>query len=133
MLNIIIGIFFILHGLVHAVMIIPSRDTPGKGIANFYTGFSKTKILNKLNLSLKTKRIIAVTFSLAALAGFLVSAFAVFTGSFPMPIFLAATIAAASLSTLLIIFFWHPYLTVGLIINLAILVLVPWWGARLFI
>jgi len=131
MTKILLGIFFILHGLVHGIMLMPFPEMPGQGLAKFYTDFINPRLLKTLGLSERWVKLLAIIFSLVAMVGFIIVGIALLSSNFSTA-FSTIVLISAVISVLLIIFYWHPYQVVGLILNVAILVLIPLLGHRLY-
>ncbi|MGM0366095.1 MAG: hypothetical protein ACQEP5_06110 [Actinomycetota bacterium] len=131
MLKISIGVFFVLHALVYGIMLLPFPELPGKGMGKFYTTFVDAKLLHYLKLPNSWIRLIAIIVSLTAMAGFIIAAAALFGANLSPAFFKGLTMALAAISVIFIILYWHPYLVVGLAINIAILVMVPIFSHRL--
>ena len=65
---------------------------------------------------------IAITLAVIATLGFVAAGLALFGVLVPFDWWRALAIASAAVSLLLVVIFWHPYLIVGLLIDVAVLV-----------
>ncbi|MBN1122311.1 MAG: hypothetical protein JXJ17_14635 [Anaerolineae bacterium] len=120
-LRIIIGIFIILHGLVHPIMaLVPQPIEDLKNEAPIIGGFWTESWLLGKGPAVKTT--IYVMAALAALV--LLVAGIGLIGSHPWA--KPVLIAGAGLSLLLLLLFWNLYLVVGVLIDLIILGLTFW-------
>lgn len=126
-----IGIFFFLHALVYGVMLIPFPDMPGSGIGKYWSGFVGSKLLGQLNISEYWLKLIAIIVSLVAMVGFIIAGSTILAVGFPNKFFLIITIASAAISVIFLILYWNNYNIVGFIINIAVLIIIPYLYAQL--
>ena len=120
MLKTIVAIFLILHGLVHSILaMVPSPKAPGGGIATFYPGLGSWLFTG---LSEQASKTIAILLSVIATLGFVATGLALLGALVPFDWWRVLAIASAAISLLLVAIFWDPYLIVGLLIDLAVLV-----------
>jgi hypothetical protein len=121
MLKTIAATFLILHGLVHGVLAtVPNPDTPD---ADFGSFFSPSWLLAKLSLSQLTGKRISIILALIAMIGFIASGLALLDFLVPFAWWRALAIAAAVLSLLLFVIFWHRRFILGVLIDVVILAL----------
>ncbi len=130
MTRILIGVFLILHGLVHSgLAAAPIPKEPSSSPGSFFSQPSRSWILQRLRVSPGGVRMIGWLLVVTTTVGF------VFAGLAALGVPLLAggiaplIIGSAILSLLLLGIFWHPWLTLGVVIDLAILVL--WIGRQL--
>lgn len=122
MLKTIAPTFLILHGLVHGILaMVPSPDAPDKGVATFYSG-TGSWLLTRLGLSESTSKTIAILLAVTATIGFVAAGLALFGILIPFDWWRTLAIASAAVSLSLVVIFWHRYLIVGLLIDVAVLV-----------
>ena len=126
-----IGILFILHGLVYGMMLIPFPDMPGSGMGKYWSGFVGSKVLGSLNVSDYKIKLIAIIISLIALACFIIAGSTILSTGIPTKFILVISLFSASISVIFLIFYWHTYNIVGFLINVAVLVLIPYLYIKL--
>jgi len=126
-----VGIFFILHALVYGIMLIPFPEMPGNGMGKYWSDFTGSRILSAANISNNRLKIIAIILSLAALAGYIIAGSIILSAGVPDRIFLITSIISAGLSVIFLILYWHNYNIVGFIINIAILIIIPYLYIKL--
>ena len=120
MVNTIVAIFLILHGLVHAILaMVPNPKDPGSGFATF---FSQSWLLSSLGLSQSTGRSIAILLAIIATIGFIATGLALLDILVPFDWWRPLALASAVISLLLLVIFWNTYLIVGVLIDIALLV-----------
>ena len=128
MTRIMIGIFFILHGLVHAGLAaapIPKDAKSRQG--SFFTHPARSWLLRRLRFAPGATRAVGLSLVVLTMLGFVLAGMAAL-GVPPMAGALAPLVVMASvLSLILLGIFWHPWLSLGVIIDLAILLL---WVVR---
>ena len=126
-----IGVLFILHGLVYGMMLIPFPDMPGNGIGKFWSGFVGSKILSNLNVSEYRIRLVAIIISLIALVGFIIAGSTILATGVPSKFLLIISLIPAIISVLFLIFYWHKYNIIGFLINIVVLILIPYLYIKL--
>jgi hypothetical protein len=120
MLKTIVAIFVILHGLTHSIMaMVPSPNAPDAGFATFFSGLGSWLFTG---LSESASKTIATILAVIATLGFVAAGLALFGILVPFDWWRILAIASAVVSLLLVVIFWHPYLIVGLLIDVAVLV-----------
>ena len=119
MINTIVAIFLILHGLVHAILaMVPNPNEPEAGFATF---FSQSWLLSGLGLPESVGRPIAIFLAAVATIGFIAAGLALLNILVPFEWWRTLAIASAVVSLLLLVVFWNTYLIVGILIDIAIL------------
>ena len=120
MLKTIVAIFLILHGLTHSILaMVPSPNAPDAGFATFFSGIGSWLFTG---LSESASKTIATTLAVIAMLGFVAAGLALFGILVPFDWWRALAIASAVVSLLLLVIFWDPYLIVGLLFDVAVLV-----------
>jgi hypothetical protein len=120
MVNTIVAIFLILHGLVHAILaMVPNPKEPGSGFATF---FSQSWLLSGLGLPQSAGRSIAILLAAIATIGFIAAGLALLNILVPFDWWRSLAIASAVVSLLLLVVFWNTYLIVGILIDVTILI-----------
>jgi hypothetical protein len=122
MVRSVVALLLIAHGLVHLLYLLPRpEDDPS------YPFVPETRWSAKLvGLQPSTAKMVAVTLAVAVAAVLLVSGIALFAD---VDIWTVAAATGALLSLALLLLFFHPWLTIGIAIDVAILTDV--WFAHL--
>jgi len=122
MLKIVLGIFIIAHGLVHAVLAIAPNpsDTDAKPGA-FFTSVERSWLLPKLGLSATTVQWMGIILVGLATLGFVLAGLGIFGVPGLNTIWRTVAVGSAGVSLALLIIFWHPWLPVGVLIDIAVL------------
>jgi hypothetical protein len=121
-MNIIAAVFLILHGLVHGILaMVPSPDANEPVFATF---FSNSWLLSRLGFSESAGKPLAFILAALAMVGFVAAALGLLDFLVPFDWWGALAIASAVVSLLLLVIFWHPYVIVGVVIDVVILVVV---------
>jgi hypothetical protein len=119
MVRFVIGLFLIAHGLVHLLYLAPRpKDDPS------YPFVPEDRWLPRLlGLEPGTAKAIAAALAVATAIVFLVAGIAVIADA---TIAGPAAIVGAGLSLVLLLAFFHPWLSIGVAIDVAIIVTVVW-------
>ena len=128
-MKIALGIFIIAHGLVHSILAIapnPADAEPKPG--KFFTTADRSWLLPKMGIS--DEGILWIGLILVALStlGFLLAGMGIIGISGISTVWRMIAVISAIVSLLLLISFWHPWLPVGVIINLLIIICLLWVG-----
>lgn len=127
MTNILFGVFLILHGLVHAgLAAAPIPDDPSSKPGAFFTDVSRSWLLTGLKLSAPTVRATGIFLVALATLGFAAAGLGVLGMSGLESIWRMAAIVSSGLSLLLLLVFWHPWLIVGVLINVGVIISLLW-------
>ncbi len=123
MLRTIAAIVFIAHAIAHAgLAAAPIPSEPASKPGAFFTSLSRSWLLSSLNLSEKTVRAVGISMVALSVVGFLLAGF----GALKVPFLLSAwpqiAMVSAVISLVLLVAFWHPWIVLGLILDVAILV-----------
>lgn len=123
MLTTIIGIFLILHGLVHAgLAAAPNPDDPDSKPGQFFAAPERSWLFKRLNLGAAVVKWFGLGLVALATVGFILAGLGVLGLLGLGSIWPVLAIASAALSLLLLILFWNSWLTLGILINIGILV-----------
>jgi hypothetical protein len=117
-MKIFVALFLILHGLVHIILaLVPS---PGADEPVFATFFSNSW----LGLSESAGKPLAFILAALATVGFVAAGLGLLDFLVPFDWWRTLAAVSAVVSLLLLVIFWHPYVIVGLLIDVLILVVV---------
>ena len=127
MLMIALAIFLIAHGLVHAGLAAAPNpyDTDAKPGA-FFTSPERSWLLLRLGLRPAAVQWIGIILVALATLGFVLAGFGVFGVSGLTTIWRTVAVFSSCVSLLLLVLFWHPWLIVGILIDVGILITLLW-------
>lgn len=118
-MRIALGIIIFGHGLVHSILAIaPNPDDPDAKVGLFFTSSDRSWIFPKMGLNAGTIQYIGIVLVILCTFGFILTSLGILgVGSFAT-IWRTAAVISSILSSLLLIAFWHPWLPVGIVINM---------------
>ena len=122
-MKIALGIFIIAHGLVHGILAIapnPADAEPKPG--KFFSAADRSWLLPKLGLSAEGIQWIGLILVALSSLGFVLAGMGVLGVVGLRAIWRTLMLVSSGISLLLLTLFWHPWLTVGLIIDALIFV-----------
>ena len=123
MLKIALGILLIAHGVVHAVLAIaPNPSDPDATPGAFFTAAERSWLLPQLGVNASAVRWIGILLVVLSTLGFVLAGLGVFGVAGLDTIWRTAAVVSACASLLLLIVFWHPWLPVGVLIDIGVLV-----------
>jgi hypothetical protein len=126
-MKIIIALFLIAHGLVHAgLAAAPNPDDPDSTPGAFFTSPERSWLLPKVGLSEAAVRWVGIILFVLATSGFVLAGLGVFGVPGLSTIWRTAAVVSASVSLLLLVLFWHLWLIIGVLIDIGILVALLW-------
>jgi hypothetical protein len=120
LLSLVTGVFLILHGLTHLGTAVAPRPD---GTREVLWGFFTTDSWLLKGLGQRAMRSVGIALFVLATVGFTLAGIAELVG---WGLWRALAVLSAVDSLLLLVLFWHPYLIVGVVLNLAILVFLLW-------
>ena len=127
MLKIALAILFIAHGLVHAgLAAAPNPRDPNSKPGAFFTAVERSWLLPKLGLNNSAVQWIGICLVALSTLGFVLAGLGVFGVAGLSAIWRTVAVVSACVSTLLLVLFWHPWLPVGLLINVVTLIALLW-------
>ena len=122
-LRIVIGVLFILHGVIHGVLaVVPNPNAAQPAVATFFSEWAGQWLRGMLSGS--ALQIIAIVLAVIAGAGFIAAGLAMFDFLLPHDWWRALAIASSVVSLILCALFWNTYLIAGPVIAIAIIVVV---------
>lgn len=126
-MKILIAIFLIAHGLVHAgLAAAPDPKDPDEKAGAFFTSAKRSWLLSKLGLSPNAIQWIGIGLVSLSTIGFVLAGLGVFGVAGLDTIWRTIAIISAAISLLLLILFWHRWLVIGVLIDLVILAETLW-------
>ena len=133
MLEIALAVLLIAHGLVHSIL--ASAPNPAAAIAKpgaFFTSVERTWLLPQRGISASTIRWTGIILVVISTVGFVMAGLGILGIPGLSTIWRSAAVVSASVSLLLLILFWHPWLVIGVLIDVAVLATLLWanWPTR---
>jgi hypothetical protein len=126
-LKTLIALFLIAHGLVHAgLAAAPNPNDPDSKPGAFFTSISRSWLLPQLGLNPTIVQWIGIILVALATLGFVLVGLGVFGVPGLTAIWRTVAVVSASVSLLLLVLFWHPWLIVGVLIDIGILISLLW-------
>ena len=127
MLKTALAIFIIAHGLVHAILAIaPNPADSNAKLGAFFTTAERSWLLPQLGLNTATIQWVGIILVGLSTLGFVLAGLGIFGVAGLSTIWRAIAIISAGISLLLLISFWHPWLPVGVLIDIGTLVALVW-------
>jgi hypothetical protein len=123
----IFGLFLIAHGLVHSGLAAapnPYDSDPKPG--TFFTATTRNWLLPKLGFQDAVVQWVGIVLVALTTIGFIVAGLGGLGVSGISTIWRTVAIASSYVSLLLLILFWHPWLVVGVLIDIGVLVSLLW-------
>lgn len=122
MSEIIIAVFLIAHGLVHSLLAIaPDPGDPAAKAGAFFTSANRSWLLHQLNLDGTTVQWIGIILVGLSTTGFVLAGAGILGLSGLAALWRPLVVISAAISLLLLGLFWHPWLPVGVLINVGVL------------
>ena len=120
-LRILIGVLFLLHGVIHGILaVLPNPDAAKPVAATFFSEWASPWLLGRL--SGRALQTIAIALAVIAGVGFFAAGLAVLDFILPHDWWRALAIASSVVSLVLCALFWNVYLIVGPVVAVGIIV-----------
>jgi hypothetical protein len=121
MLSTIFGVFLIVHALAHAgLATAPIPDDPNPTPGAFFTDVKRSWLFLKIRLDYAVVRWIGITLVALSIIGFIIAGLGVLGIPGLYNIWREIAGFSAGISLLLLILFWHPWLVVGVVVNIGL-------------
>lgn len=118
----ILAFLLVMHGVIHLGYLTPAPTTD----PNYPFRLNQSWLISGLSLGEPLVRVLGIALSLVTITGFLLAGLAA-AGLLVSPQWgLPVTVAASVASLLLLLFFWHPWIILGVIIDLALIAGLLW-------
>lgn len=137
-LRIALAIFLIAHGLIHYSLTYVPVPKPGELRTPFWPSWARTNtdpawLASRMGLSNNVVRGVGSALWLLTVAGFAVAGLGLLGIPGLNQIWQGSAILGATASLILLVFYWHPWLIAGVLINLAVFTgLALHWPKSLF-
>jgi len=126
-IRILIGLFFIAHGLVHlGLAAAPVPNDPASKPFAFFTAPTRSWLLSSIGLNKSAIQTIGLTLVALATLMFIVAGLGVLGVPGLHTTWGTLTVISAVFSLLLLGVFWHPWLVIGVVLDLGILISLLW-------
>ena len=127
MLKILFAVFLIAHGLVHAILAAaPIPNDPDSKPGAFFTASDRSWLLPQLGMNASTVQWIGIILVALSTLGFVLAGLGVFGVPGLTTVWRTVAVVSSCTSLLLLILFWHPWIIVGVLIDVGILVSLLW-------
>ncbi|MCK5315293.1 MAG: hypothetical protein KAJ53_09235 [Anaerolineales bacterium] len=127
MLKILFAVFLIAHGLVHAILAAaPIPNDPDSKPGAFFTASDRSWLLPQLGINASTVQWIGIILVALSTLGFVLAGLGVFGVPGLTTVWRTVAVVSSCTSLLLLILFWHPWIIVGVLIDVGILVSLLW-------
>lgn len=127
MLRIALALFLIAHGLVHAgLAAAPNPNDPNSTPGAFFTALERSWLLPQLGLNAAAIQWVGITLVALSVLGFALTGLGIFGVAGLSATWRVAAVFSACVSLLLLILFWHPWLPVGVLIDIGVLAALLW-------
>ena len=124
-MKIFLGVLLILHGLVHSgLAAAPDPADTDSQPFSFFTTADRSWLFSRVNLDPSLIKWIGLILVGLATVGFVLAGIGVLTSGALHTIWRVCAAASSLISLLLLGFFWHPWLPVGILINLLTLTII---------
>jgi hypothetical protein len=123
MLKTALAIFIIAHGLVHSILAVaPNPTDPDAKPLAFFTASERSWLLPQLGLNTATIQWVGIILVVLSTLGFILAGLGIFAVAGLDAIWRMVAIISALISLLLLTLFWHPWLPVGILIDIGTLI-----------
>lgn len=122
-----IALFLIAHGLVHAgLAAAPDPGDPDAKAGAFFTSPQRSWLLSRLGINQTMAQWIGIGLVSLAALGFVLAGLGVFGIPGLEGLWRSLSVISAIISLLLLVLFWHTWLILGVLIDLAIIISLQW-------
>ncbi len=126
-MKIIIGLFLIAHGLVHVgLAAAPDPNESESKPGAFFTAPQRSWLLPQLGLKPAAIRWIGILLVVFTTLGFVLAGLGVFGVPGLAELWRTIAVVSAVLSLLLLLLFWHPWIILGVLIDVGIIFSLVW-------
>ena len=126
-MKLLLAVFLILHGLVHAVLAAaPIPNDPDSNPGAYFTATIRSWLLPRLGLNDTAVQWIGIILVVLTTLGFVLAGLGVFGAPGLRTVWRTVAVVSACVSLLLLILYWHPFLVAGVLLDIGILVALLW-------
>jgi hypothetical protein len=124
MLRTVLGIFLIGHGIAHAGLATapdPSESESAPGA--FFTQKGRSRLFQYLDLEPILVQRIGIILAAISIGGFILSGMGILGVPILSMVWELITLVSSAASLFLLILFWHPWITLGVVIDVGLIIL----------
>jgi hypothetical protein len=126
-MKIIIALFLSAHGLVHAgLAAAPNPGDPDARAGAFFTSPERSWLFNRLGSNQNIVQWIGIILVAIATVGYVLAGLGVFGVSGLEELWRSIAVVSSIFSLILLVLFWHTWLILGVVIDIAILLSLLW-------
>jgi len=126
-MKLLLAVFLILHGMVHAILAAaPIPNDPDSNPGAFFTATTRSWLLPRLGLNDTAIQWIGIILVVLTALGFILAGLGVIGVPGLNELWRTVAVVSACVSLLLLLLFWHPWLVVGVLIDIVILAALLW-------
>ncbi len=127
MLKTILALFLIAYGLVPAgLAAAPNPNDPDEKPGAFFTSISRSWLLPRFGLNASAVQWIGIILVALATLGFVLAGLGVFGVSGLTAVWRTVAVVSFGVSLMLLVLFWHPWLVVGVLLDVGLLIALLW-------
>lgn len=127
MLKVSLAVLMIAHGLVHSVLAVaPDPSDPDARPGAFFTAVERSWLLSRLGLNASFVRWIGILLVTLSTLGFALTGLGILGVAGLSTIWRTLAALSACVSSLLLIFFWHRWLPVGVLVDIGTVIALLW-------
>jgi len=135
-LKTITGLFLVAHGLVHAgLATAPDPNSPETNRGAFFTSPQRSWLLPQWGLKATVIRWIGILLVVFTMLGFVLAGLGVFRVPWLAEFWRTIAVVSAVLSSLMLLLIWHPWIILGVLIDVGIIFSLLWadWRSQALI
>jgi len=126
-MKILLGVLLIAHGLVHAgLAAAPNPADPDAQPLAFFATVERSWLFSRVGMTHNSVKRIGLTLVGLATLGFILAGIGILSSGGLNTIWRPCAAFSSAISLLLLVLFWHPWLPVGILIDLAALTIIIW-------
>lgn len=125
--NLLLALLLAGHGLIHLGYVSPSPADP-----NYPFRLNQSWLISSIGMDAAGVRTLGTGLTILTVIGFVLVGLSTAGFIVPQGWWLSLTVVSAILSLALLIIFWHPWLVIGIVIDLVLLAALMWLGWQPF-
>jgi len=126
-MKIILGVLLVAHGLVHVgLAAAPNPADPDTKPLAFFTTVDRSWLFSRIGMTPNSVKWIGLILVGLATLGFILAGIGILSSGGLNTIWRPCAAFSSVISLLLLVLFWHPWLPVGILIDLAALTIIIW-------
>jgi len=117
--KLLLGFLFAAHGIIHLGFVTPAPTDP-----NYPFSLDKSWLVTSIGLSVSTVHALGLLLAIVTVSGYTLAGLSAANLVVPQVWWQSLTVIASVTSLLLLVFFWHNWLILGVVIDIALLALI---------